>query len=299
MSASPLDQIGRRLTGLAAPLRRRLPVLERTPAPSVWMEWAARLGYGARGFVYLSAGLITLLAAMDLTGQAAGTGDAIGMVARQPLGRVWLIVLGAGLWAFVLWRVLQSVFDADHQGMSRKALAVRAGQGVSGVFYALIASTIFEVLDEFEPDPGADDVAENQEKAAMLLSLPYGDLLLIAVGLVVLAVGIGNIVKGLTADFTDELACSPDLCRRVSPIARAGYVARGAAYLPLALFTVLAGAHSQVGEVTSFGDALQALEGLPAGPWVLGATAVGIMAFGAFAMVEARFRRIRPPKHLD
>ncbi|WP_396595688.1 DUF1206 domain-containing protein [Brevundimonas sp. R86498] len=41
------------------------------------------------------------------------------------------------------------------------------------------------------------------------------------------------------------------------------------------------------------------LETRPGGSWVLAATACGLMAFGAFAFVEARFRRIRPPRDLD
>ena len=39
-----------------AALRRH----RRLPKPSTLVEWAARVGYGARGFVYLSAGLLTL-----------------------------------------------------------------------------------------------------------------------------------------------------------------------------------------------------------------------------------------------
>ena len=39
--------------------------------------------------------------------------------------------------------------------------------------------------------------------------------------------------------------------------------------------------------------ALDALEAQPGGSWILGLTAAGLMAFGAFAFVEARWRRIR------
>ena len=51
--------------------------------------------------------------------------------------------------------------------------------------------------------------------------------------------------------------------------------------------------------MTDFGGALDALESQPGGSWMLGLTAVGLMAFGAFAFVEARWRRIRPPRDLD
>ena len=205
------------------------------------VEYAARVGYGARGFVYVSLGVITLLAALDIGGRAVGTHGAVVWLAGQPFGRVWLVALGLGLWAFVAWRVLQAIFDADREGRKPRALLLRAGQAVSGLFYAILALGVFELLDEVQPNMAAEDVAENQRKAAMLLDLPFGDALLIVVGLVVTAVGVGNIVKGVRSDFGETLACSRRLCRPLTLIARAGYIARGVAYLPLALLVVLAG----------------------------------------------------------
>ena len=260
----------------------------------------ARVGYGARGFVYLSAGSLTLLAAMDRIGGAVGSSGAAGWLAEQPFGRVWLMLLGCGLWAFVLWRIVQAVFDADNEGSDLKGWATRIGQALSALFYGLLASTVFEYLDESGAgERGAADVAENQQKAAEVLAMPFGELLLIGVGLVILGVGIGNIVRAFREDFAEELSCSPQVCRRVTPLARAGYAARGFAYLPLAVFVILAGLHARAREVTDFSGALDALESQPGGSWMLGLTAVGLMAFGAFAFVEARWRRIRPPRDLN
>lgn len=287
-----------RLADLGEHGRRRSSLLRRVPPLHDLLEAAARVGYGARGFVYLSVGAIALLSALDRVGDAVGSRGAAAWLAEQPYGRVWLILLGLGLWAFVVWRILQSVFDADRQGTGRKALLARAGQGLSALFYGILASSVFEFLDEVGANPAAEDVAENQEKAATLLSLPFGDLALTGVGLVILAFGIGNVVRGARSDFGAALACSARLCRRVVPIARAGYIARGVALLPLAVFVILAGLNSSASEVASFGEGLDALERQPGGSWVLAATAVGLMAFGAFAVVEARWRRIRPPHDL-
>lgn len=262
------------------------------------VEWAARIGYGARGFVYLSVGVLTLLAAMDKIGSAVGSSGAAGWLADQPFGRVWLVLLGVGLWLFVLWRVLQAIFDADHEGDDLKGWAIRAGQAMSGLFYALLASSVFEYLDEFGPRPAAEDVAENQEKAATLMGLPFGQWLIVLAGLVILAVGVGNVIRAWKDRFTEELKCSEEVCRVVRPLARLGYAARGFAYLPLAVFVILAGLNADVSEVTSFGEALDTLEAQPGGAVILTTTALGLIAFGAFAFVEARWRRIRAPKEI-
>lgn len=295
---SPLSSFRARLADLGDRGRKHSALLRRVPPLHDLLELAARIGYGARGFVYLSVGAIALLSAMDRVGDAVGSRGAVAWLAEQPYGRVWLIVLGLGLWAFVVWRILQSVFDADREGTGRRALLSRLGQGLSALFYGILAASVFEFLDEVQADPAAEDVAENQEKAATLLGLPFGDLALTGVGLVILAFGVGNIIRGARSDFGAALACSARLCRRVVPIARAGYIARGVALLPLAVFVILAGSRSRASEVTSFGAGLDALERQPGGSWVLAATALGLMAFGAFAVVEARWRRIRPPRDL-
>ena len=269
------------------------------PDTPVILEALARFGYGARGFVYVSIGVILMLTAHDLTRQTAGSTGVVESLARQPFGRVWLFTLGVGLWSFVLWRALQAVFDADNEGRDLKAIAKRLGQGISGVVYGLLASTVFEVLDEVYANPTAGDAAENQEKARALMELPFGQILLIGVGLVILGVGIGNVVRGIRNDFGRDLRCSETICKRVVPLAHVGYVARGLAYFPLAGLVMWAGFRDRASEITTFGGALESVETLPAGPWLLSATAVGLMAFGAYAFVEGRFRRIRPPRDLD
>lgn len=278
--------------------RRRAPVLRRIPRVQVLIEWAARIGYGARGFVYLSVGALVLLAAMDVIGDAVGAKGALAWMASRPLGRLWALLIGLGLAAFVMWRILQSVFDADHEGRSWNGLGTRMSQLFSAFSYAALAIAAFGLLAGAPEDITADGVARSRDTASVVLGLPFGKWLLIGGGLAIFSIGVSNIVKAVREDFTEYLACSARLCRRVAPLARIGHVARGLAYLPLAALVVIAGFHAEAAEVTSFGAALGAVERQPAGPWVLALTALGFVAFGSFSLVEARFRRIRPPKDL-
>jgi len=264
----------------------------------VLAEWTARIGYGARGFVYLSVGVLVLLASFDLIGAAVGTKGALAWLAQRPLGRLWTLLVGLGLCAFVMWRVLQSIFDADREGVSMDGLGTRMSQLFSGFSYAALAFAAFSLLAGAPDDPARDGVARSREQAAAILALPFGQWLLVAGGLAIFGIGLSNIVKAWREDFTEYLACSARLCRRVAPLARTGHMARGLAYLPLATLVVLAGLDDRASEVTSFGSALDAVERQPAGPWILTLTALGFVAFGAFSLVEARFRRIRPPREL-
>lgn len=288
-----------RLADLGERGRHRSSLLRRVPPLHVLLEWAARVGYGSLGFVYLSAGVLSLLAATDRIGDAAGSKEATFWLADQPFGRVWLFLLGLGLLAFVQWCILQSVFDADHEGTNWKGLMRRASHAANGLFHGVLAVSVFGLLHNAPVDPNAVETAANQDKAAMVLSLPFGDWLLIAVGFGIIAAGVSNVVNGLRQDFTRKLSCSAEVCRRVAPLAKAGNVARGVSFIPLGIFVVLGGLRSQASEVRSFGAALDGLEAQPGGPWVLAFTALGLMAFGAFSFIEARFRRIRPPRDLN
>ena len=259
------------------------------------IELASRLGYAARGLVYLGLGSIALLAALDLTPRAKGAKGMLRAWAEWPLGWALIGAIGVGLAGFAAWRILQAVFDADRHGRSPKAWAVRAGQAFSGLVYGGLALSAFELLDELEDVGEVDEEQAVHHTARTVLDLPYGDTLLIAAGLAVLAFGIGNVLQGLVQDFSKRLKCDDRLCRVVVPLAKTGYAARGLASLPLGVFLVMAGIEARAGEVHSWGGALQAVERQPFGSWALGLVAAGLVAFGLFGLVEARYRRIRPP----
>jgi len=297
---SPLSALRTRLAALGDRGRKHSALLRRVPPLHDLLELAARIGYGARGFVYLSAGVLILLAAVGLVGDTVGLKGALDWIARQPLGRIWVFLVGLGLAAFVLWRGLQSVFDADREGATEHGLRTRMSQAFSGLSYTGLSFAAFSLLFHTpDGDAAREGVVRSREQAASVLSLPFGKWLLVAVGLTIFGIGVANISRAWREDFTEYLACSARTCRRVAPLARAGHVARGLAYLPLAVLVVMAGWRSSAADVTSFGSALEAVGRQPAGPWILAAAALGFIAFGAFSFIEARFRRIRPPRDLN
>lgn len=292
-----LASLRSRLTRLGDRGRKRSSLLRRVPPLRDLLELAARVGYGARGFVYLSAGVLILSATLGLIGDAVGVRGALEWLSQRPFGRLWMLLTGLGLTAFVLWRVLQSVFDADHEGVSWDGLGTRLSQLFSGLSYAALAIAAFVLFAGPRTEAG-DGATHSREQAAMLLDLPFGRWLLIAAGLTLFGIGAANVVKAWREDFSEYLDCSARMCRRVTPLARAGHVARGLAYLPLAGLVVLAGWHASAADVTSFGAALEFVERQAAGGWILGLIALGFIAFGTFSFIEARFRRIRPPRDL-
>jgi hypothetical protein len=260
---------------------------------------AARAGYAARGFVYLSVGALALLAAMDLRASPAGNLGALEPIARAPFGEWWLILIGVGLGAFAAWRALQAIFDADREGRSTKALVKRAGQGISSLVYGALAVSVLQLADELEDVGEADEEQRADQHAAFMLHLPMGEWLLMGAGLVVIAVGVGNIAHAIDRRFSSDLDCSQFLKKVAKPIGRAGYFARGLAFGALGVTMVRAGFHARSSEAAGLGGALQALETKPGGEILLLIVAAGLFLFGVFGLVEARYRELRTPQAIQ
>ena len=164
-------------------------------------EIAARTGYVARGSVYISIGVVAVLAAAGLTPKAQGALGALAAWGAWPpaVALIWLI--GLGLYGFAGWRALQALLDADTLGRTPKALAARAGQAVSGLVYGALAVSVFGFLDAIEDLHEADDQAKTAAFIAQLLALPAGEWLVMAAGAFILAAGIGNAIRALFGHF--------------------------------------------------------------------------------------------------
>jgi hypothetical protein len=79
------------------------------------------------------------------------------------------------------------------------------------------------------------------------------------------------------------------------PLGRLGFAARGVIFVVIGGFLVLAALRSSSSQVRGLGGALEALEAQPYGWALLAVTAAGLIAFGLFGLVQARYRRIDAP----
>ncbi|HEY8573394.1 DUF1206 domain-containing protein [Phenylobacterium sp.] len=262
-------------------------------------EMAARAGYAARGAVYVSLGGVALMAAVGLWPKAEGAVGALYAWGRWPAGIALLWLIGLGLYAFAGWRALQAIFDADRQGKSPKALASRAGQAISGFVYGALAVSVFGLLDAIEDLHEADDQAATIAAVQQALELPAGGLLVTAVGLFVLVAGLGSMIRAVFDHFGRHVSNHEEGARWAGLVARAGYFGRGVALLPAGAYTASAGWHARASDARGLGGALQELNDQPYGSVILALLALGLMAFGAYAFLEAWSRSIRPEHVID
>jgi hypothetical protein len=273
----------------AQPIQQKAAQATRQAKP--WVEALARGGYVARGIVYLIIGVLAVQSAMHAGGKTTNAQGALHTIAGQPFGRILLLFVGLGLFGYALWRFVEAGLDPEGRGSDAKGLLIRAGSAVSGFVYTGLGLTAFRIVAGSSGGSGASQ----QDWTARLLSQPLGKWLVAAVGLGVIGIGIHALYKAFSAKFLKKLGTGQMSANQktwITRLGRAGYGARGVVWIIIGWFLMKAGLNSNAGQSRSLPQALDTLAAQSYGPWLLGAVAVGLAAYGLYAIAEARFRRI-------
>jgi hypothetical protein len=257
------------------------------------LELLARLGYAARGVVNLLIGLLALLAPFGRGGGATGSKGALQTLFFQPLGNIFLVVVGFGLFGFALWRVFQSLLDADGLGRTPRAVVIRLGQMVSAFAYAGLGMFAMSLLLGLGTGGGEEQSARDWTR--WLLAQPMGRWLIAAIGLAIIGASLGTAHKAWSGSFARHLACDQATATWVMPLGRLGYAARAVVFLAIGGFLVLAAYQADPSEAHGLGGALLALQKQPFGRVLFALVAFGLAAFGTFQFAEAQYRRIDTP----
>jgi hypothetical protein len=256
-----------------------------------WLVPLGRAGFAANGLVYVIVGFLALQAALGAGGDTTGTGGALGHIVEAPFGRLLLVIVAIGLAGYAVWRMLQALLDTEHKGEDLKGLAARAGFGIAAVIYAGLALSAAGMALGKSGTP--DQEGQTQDRTAWLMSQPFGPWLVAVVGLIVIGVGVAQFVHAYRASLAQKLRqdqMSDKERQLVNLAGRVGYIARGIVFGLTGLFLVIAGVQARPDQARGLGGALATLASQPFGPWLLGLVGVGLVAYGAYMLLAARYR---------
>lgn len=253
-----------------------------------WIVWLARLGYVAKGIVFLAVGVLAVRAAFGGNGGPEGSEGALRSLLGEPFGGFVLLVTGVGLLGYALWRFVEAALDPENDGVAKRFF-----YAVSGLIYGGLALEAIRLF-RGRGGSGEDDTAF---RAAEVMSWPGGRFIVGLAGLVVLGYGLQQIWKAWSGEFTEKLALGSvgGSARRWSlRISRLGVAARGLAIVIMGVYAVIAGIQHDPSEARGMEGALEALQGSPLGTLSLIVVGVGLFGYGIYCFLNARYRRIRP-----
>jgi len=266
------------------------------PSLREWLQHTASAGYIAKGMIYLTIGWLALLTTIGLGGSESGASDVIRKIALWPFGRILLAVLGLGLIAYVLWRLAQAVWDTERKGNDVKGWLQRLGFAISGGLYAALAwqcATL--VFHSFAQSQSSGSSQSTQR----LMGLPGGRWLLLIIGLVFIGVGVHQLIRAWKRSYRKNW----HLQSRPNPplpllegIARLGLAARGVTFVLIGGLLALAAWRLSPSDAQGLSAALDLLSDQPFGDWLLGAVAIGLIAYGGYCFINAGYRRVRHPR---
>jgi hypothetical protein len=286
---------------VTATAARRAGRAARRVVTGTWPERLARWGLVIRGIMYFVPGISALQWALghrDRPLSQAGTIDAIG---HQPLGRGLLVVVALGLAGYAVWGVARAVIDPLRRGRSPAGIALRIGYGVSAIAYAGLFMATVGLLtgSQARVEPPGDWTLS-------LMARPFGGVIVAAIGLCwVFGSGIAQIVTGWRRGFERDLELER-MGRRerrwAIGLGRAGLVSRGIVFTITGVLLVTAALRGGPGSGSGLAGALVEVAHQPFGRTLLGAAGLGLMAFGAYSAMCARWMRMSaapgtPPSH--
>ena len=266
----------------------------RNAATGKWMTGFARLGYAAKGVVYLIIGFLAAKLAIGQGGSATDQRGALHTIYDQPLGKFLLIVVAIGLLAFALWSVIQAIYDTEGKGKKAKGIIARIGYAAVGLAYAALAFGAFQIATS-TGSGGNSSSTSTQDATAKLLQLPLGVPLVVIVGLVVIGIAFYLFIKAYKANFQNTLNLATlraQVKKAAIFLGRLGYGALGVVFTIIGFFLIVAAVQFNPHKAKGLDTALSELLHLPFGPVLLGIVALGLIAYGVYSLVEARYRRL-------
>jgi hypothetical protein len=201
-----------------------------------------------------------------------------------------LILIAIGLAGYALWRLTRALLghgpeDTD-SGFDRLAALG------SGVTYALICAIAVEILLGSGGNGGSGNA---KHSTAGVLGWPGGTWIVGLAGAVLCGIAAYQGYRGISRDFLDDSKTEEMSSRVRTWIARigtVGHLARMVVFGLVGIFLIKAAIEYDPNKAVGLDGALAKLVHQSFGSALLGVVAAGLVAFAAYSLSDARYRRI-------
>ncbi len=257
------------------------------------LDLLARLGFSAKGVLYGVVGLLALLAAIGMGGRVTDSDGALRAILSGPLGHTLLLAVAVGLFGYAAWRIVEGIIDSEGRGSEPKDLAVRGSYVARGLLHGYLG---WKVLQLYRGVSVAD--TSEKELVAETFTWPLGEWMVILSGLGLLGFAVYQFFRAATTRLGRQFdldALRRDLGNWAVHVCRAGIAARGIVFGVIAWYLIQAGITGRASETADSAEAIRVVANWPEpfGSWLLGGVGAGLLAYGIFQALNAKYRAIR------
>jgi hypothetical protein len=252
------------------------------------MNALARFGLAARGFVYVVIGWLTLQIALGHHTPQANQSGALAEVAKQSFGKLLLWLLAVGFAAYAIWRLSQAAFGTGAEGSKT---GPRLKCLVRGIVYASFAVSTFSFI------AGTSKSGQRQQQVSLtarVMRHSYGRWAVGLAGAVVVVVALAMVIEGVSRKFEKQLEMSELHGMTRTVVLRLGMVGtttRGLVFALAGFLVIDAAVKFDPKKSTGLDGALRTLAHQAFGQWLLGAAALGLIAFGLYGLASVRYAK--------
>lgn len=256
-----------------------------------WVERLARVGFSAKALLYITIGYLASRAALGQGGRVTDTQGALKTVQGASYGQAILFIIAAGLLGYGAWRLVEAVLDPERRGNGLKGILLRLGFAARGLFHAGLGITAIRIA---LGERGASSSGQAPRWTAWAFDLPGGEVLVWLAGAWIAGYGVYQFYRAWSPKMRRhlQLAELSDGPRKwVLGVSRFGIAARGVVFCLIGLFLLRAAWRHDATEAGGLGESLRALARF--GQWPFLVVAFGLVAYGVYELVNARYRSIR------
>jgi hypothetical protein len=261
-------------------------------ARSPWGRGLARWGLVSRGALYVLVGVIAMDVSVGGGKRVRDRGGALATLTDTWHGKALVAALAVGLLGYAGWRFFEAIVGRTLESGERQSWWKRVGYAARGFWYLGLFAVAASALAG--PDESSGSRKED-EYTARVLDAPLGRWLVAATGVAILGAGVFNLWRGLGARFRKNLKLrklSELEDRAFTGIGVAGHLARGLVFGLMGFFLVRAAYQYDPKEAIGLDGALAKVLQADYGDTLLGFVAAGLLAYGLYSFVEARYREI-------
>jgi uncharacterized protein DUF1206 len=271
-----------------AEAKKQASRLSRSP----WTRGIARWGLVSKGALYALVGALAVHVSVGGGERLRDRGGALSTLANTWHGKLLVGAVAVGLFGYALWRFLEAFLGRTLEGDDEPRWWKRLGFAARGFWYLGLLGIAISAL------AGADESAGSQKEdryTARVLEWPAGRWLVAAVGLAIFGAGVFNLWRGLGARFRKNLKTRKmsELEDRVfTVVGSVGHFARALVFGLIGFFLVRAAWQYDPKEAIGLDGALAQVLRQDYGDTLLGFVAAGLLAYGLYCFVEARYREV-------